>query len=102
MQCSHSNIKVYEHKWYVRDVTNDIHEKSKKSTGFAGQYFEWVMDTRKYMYVCCDITATYLLCLYLCNHHKHEISKMLFMVPQKENLQLYFIDTYTLQFFQFL
>jgi hypothetical protein len=52
-------------KWY---------EKSK-NTGFTGEYFEWLMDTCKYMYVCCDITATYLLCLYLCNHHKQEIYK---------------------------
>jgi len=61
-----------------------------------------MMDTCKYMYVCCDITATYLLCLYLYNHHKHEIYKMLFMITQMENLHLYFIDTYILQLFQFL
>ena len=56
-------------------MTNDVHEKSKKSTGFAGEYFEWMMDTCKYMHVCCDITATYFLCLYLCKHHKEEIYK---------------------------
>jgi len=56
-------------------VTNDVHEKSKKSSGFIGEYFEGMMDTRKYRYVCCDITVTYLLCLYLCNYHKQEIYK---------------------------